>query len=51
MSATRDARFYDSCQEVIEDIPDGAKLLVGGSSVITSRVGGVYTADEVITTY
>ncbi len=39
MSASRGAEFYQSFQEVIQDIPDGAKLLVGGLSSL-HRVQG-----------
>ena len=33
MSAARNAKFYESTTEVVKDIPNGAKLLVGGKHV------------------
>ena len=30
MTPAKDAQFYDSTSECVKDIPDGAKLLVGG---------------------
>ena len=33
MSAVKKAKFYESSTEVVKDIPDGAKLLVGGKHV------------------
>ena len=35
MSAAKSAKFYESSSEVVKDIPDGAKLLVGGKYVYT----------------
>lgn len=29
-TAVRDAKFYDCSKDAVKDIPDGAKLLVGG---------------------
>ncbi|ESO88360.1 hypothetical protein LOTGIDRAFT_126331, partial [Lottia gigantea] len=36
-SSKRDAKFYKSAHEAVEDIPEGSKLLVGGKYVITTN--------------
>ena len=30
VSSQLDVQFYDSCRDCVSDVPDGAKLLVGG---------------------
>ena len=38
MSARKDAKFYERSSDCVEDVKDGAKVLIGGTVVVCFTV-------------